>query len=192
MAETLLIDAKTGTPVQALRGIELPSSLLSGDFVPTRDAHRRLGLMVSFCGGNGRRRFRRDARHTVRQFPSQNGFHREAQVADQQQVRDALALPLVAILKLKDGQPSGFGDLVGGDEVHQWIRLVVLLAAISAVLGRMRHDAGYAFTVAKNCQPVLGALLFKVENVCLMVSKTPKKFVPRRTNFFLPPAPHCF
>lgn len=97
MAETLLIDAKTGTPVQALRGIELPSSLFPDDFVPTRNTHRHLGLMVSFCGGNGRRRFRRDARHTVRQFPSQNGFHREAQVADQQQVRDALALPFGAI-----------------------------------------------------------------------------------------------
>ena len=63
-------------------GIELPSSLLSGDFVPTRDTHRRLGLMVSFCDGNGRRRFRRDARHNVRQFPLQNSFHREAQVAN--------------------------------------------------------------------------------------------------------------
>lgn len=56
----------------------------------------------------------------------------------------------------------------------------------------MRHDAGNAFTVAKNCLPVLCALLFKVENVRLVVADVMKKFVPRRAHFVLPPAPHCF
>lgn len=68
---------------------------------------------------------------------------------------------------------------------------MVLLAAISAVLGQMRHDAGYAFTVVKNRQPVLGPLLFKVENICLVIADVTKKFLLRRANFVLPPAPHC-
>lgn len=68
---------------------------------------------------------------------------------------------------------------------------MVLLAAISAVLGQMRQDAGYAFTVVKNRQPVLGPLLFKVENICLVIADVTKKFLLRRANFVLPPAPHC-
>jgi hypothetical protein len=56
----------------------------------------------------------------------------------------------------------------------------------------VRHDAGNAFAFAKNCLPVLCALLFKVENVYLVVTDVMKKFVPRRANFVLPPAPHCF
>ena len=66
------------------------------------------------------------------------------------------------------------------------------MMSVTDILCRMRHDAGYAFTVAKNCQPVLCALLFKVENVCLVAADVMKKLVPRRANFVLSPAPHCF
>ena len=51
-----------------------------------------------------------------------------------------------------------------------------------------RLMANLVFTVAKNCQPVLCALLFKVENVCLVVADVMKKLVPRRANFVLSPA----
>ena len=67
-----------------------------------------------------------------------------------------------------------------------------MLFAVSGALRRMRRDARDSLTVAKNCQPVLGALLFEFENVRLVVADVMKKVVPRRANFVLPPAPHCF
>ena len=56
----------------------------------------------------------------------------------------------------------------------------------------MHHDAGDALTITENCEPVLGALLLKIENVSLVVTNVMKKFVPCRANLVLPPAPHCF
>ena len=44
------------------------------------------------------------------------------------------------------------------------------MMSVTDILCRMRHDVGYAF----------------------MVADVSKKFVPRRANFVLPPAPHCF